>query len=682
MDRNVLASGHRHGASHQPGDAVGQQVASAGTGRRDADQQADLRDDAVIDSECRGAPPADAVTAVTLVVAARNARSLTPDWCVRAPTGGARRVMVESTCVQRQSGDNAAVTPSDLKRPEIMMPDRIWLQHYPCGVPAEIDADRYRSIPELFAEVVARYADRPAFHSLGRTLGYRELDGLSRDFAAFLQGLPGLRKGERVAIMSPNLLQYPVALFGILRAGMIVVNVNPLYTARELEHQLRDSGARAIVVVENFAATLQQVWQNTAVQHVITTQIGDLLPIPRRWLVNFAVKYVQRLVPNWRIDGAIPFSEALARGAAASFSPAIIDPADLAFLQYTGGTTGVAKGAMLSHRNMLANLQQTGVWISGSFKEGSEIVIAPLPMYHIFCLTSTLSFMQWGSLSVLITNPRDLPALVRELGRWPWSVMSGVNTLFNGLLHTPGFSALDFSSLKVVIGGGAAIQQSVAERWKQVTGRYVTEAYGLTEASPGVSATPLGTPWNGMIGLPLPSTVVSIRDEHFNALAPWTGDDGLEHHTGEICVRGPQVMTGYWGNPEETAAVMEDGWFKTGDIGHLNGEGYLTITDRKKDLILVSGFNVYPSEIESVVASHPGVLECGAVGVPDERTGEAVKVVIVRKDPQLTREAVVEHCRKQLTGYKLPRQVEFRDTLPKSPIGKILRRELRGGQTS
>ncbi|WP_287698265.1 AMP-binding protein [Accumulibacter sp.] len=563
-----------------------------------------------------------------------------------------------------------------------MMPDRIWLQHYPCGVPAEIDADRYRSIPELFAEVVARYADRPAFHSLGRTLGYRELDGLSRDFAAFLQGLPGLRKGERVAIMSPNLLQYPVALFGILRAGMIVVNVNPLYTARELEHQLRDSGARAIVVVENFAATLQQVWQNTAVQHVITTQIGDLLPIPRRWLVNFAVKYVQRLVPNWRIDGAIPFSEALARGAAASFSPAIIDPADLAFLQYTGGTTGVAKGAMLSHRNMLANLQQTGVWISGSFKEGSEIVIAPLPMYHIFCLTSTLSFMQWGSLSVLITNPRDLPALVRELGRWPWSVMSGVNTLFNGLLHTPGFSALDFSSLKVVIGGGAAIQQSVAERWKQVTGRYVTEAYGLTEASPGVSATPLGTPWNGMIGLPLPSTVVSIRDEHFNALAPWTGDDGLEHHTGEICVRGPQVMTGYWGNPEETAAVMEDGWFKTGDIGHLNGEGYLTITDRKKDLILVSGFNVYPSEIESVVASHPGVLECGAVGVPDERTGEAVKVVIVRKDPQLTREAVVEHCRKQLTGYKLPRQVEFRDTLPKSPIGKILRRELRGGQTS
>jgi long-chain acyl-CoA synthetase len=482
--------------------------------------------------------------------------------------------------------------------------------------------------------------------------------------------------------MMPNVLQYPIALFGILRAGYTVVNVNPLYTARELEHQLKDSGAEAIVILENFAHTLEHVRARVPVRNIVVTSLGEMLGLVKGTIVNFVVRKVRKLVPAWRLDGHVRFSTGLQRGAAHRLQPAKVGHEDIAFLQYTGGTTGVAKGAMLTHRNIIANLQQTGVWISGSFKEGSEIVIAPLPMYHIFCLTSTLSFMQWGSLSVLITNPRDLPALVRELGRWPWSVMSGVNTLFNGLLHTPGFSALDFSSLKVVIGGGAAIQQSVAERWKQVTGRYVTEAYGLTEASPGVSATPLGTPWNGMIGLPLPSTVVSIRDEHFNALAPWTGDDGLEHHTGEICVRGPQVMTGYWGNPEETAAVMEDGWFKTGDIGHLNGEGYLTITDRKKDLILVSGFNVYPSEIESVVASHPGVLECGAVGVPDERTGEAVKVVIVRKDPQLTREAVVEHCRKQLTGYKLPRQVEFRDTLPKSPIGKILRRELRGGQTS
>jgi long-chain acyl-CoA synthetase len=555
--------------------------------------------------------------------------------------------------------------------------DRIWLKNYPPGVPADIDADHYHSIPDLFEEIVARYADKPAFHSLGRTLSYAELDKLSRDFAAFLQGLPGMGKGERVAIMSPNLLQYPVALFGILRAGMVVVNVNPLYTARELEHQLRDSGTKAILVVENFAATLAEVWKKTAVQHIITTQIGDLLPIPKRWIVNLVVKYVKKMVPDWRIDGALPFSEALARGAAARCTPVSMNASELAFLQYTGGTTGVSKGAMLTHRNMLANLEQTGVWISGSFKAGSEIVIAPLPMYHIFCLTSTLSFMKWGSLSVLITNPRDLPALVHELAQWKWSVMSGVNTLFNGLLNTPGFSALDFSSLKVVIGGGAAVQKSVAERWKEVTGRYITEAYGLTEASPGVSASPLDTPWNGMIGLPFSSTEVSIRNDDFTALPPWNGQDDVEAHTGEICVRGPQVMAAYWGNAKETAKVIEDGWLRTGDIGHMDDRGYVTITDRKKDMILVSGFNVYPSEIENVVASHPGVLECGAIGVPDERTGEAVKVVIVRKHPDLTDQAVVQHCRAHLTGYKMPRQIEFRDALPKSPIGKILRRELR-----
>ena len=557
------------------------------------------------------------------------------------------------------------------------MADRIWLKSYPAGVPAEIDADHYRSIPDLFAQIVGKFADRPAFHNLGRMLSYAELDELSRDFAAFLQGLPGMGKGERVAIMSPNLLQYPVALFGILRAGMTVVNVNPLYTPNELAHQLKDSGARAIVIVENFASTLQQVWKNTSVEHVITTQVGDLLPFPRRWFVNFAIRTVKKMVPAWRIEGAVPFREALARGALARFASVDIAPSDLAFLQYTGGTTGVAKGAMLTHRNLLANLEQTGVWISGSFREGSEIVIAPLPMYHIFCLTSTLSFMKWGSLSVLITNPRDMPALVYELGQWKWSAMSGVNTLFNGLLHTPGFDALDFSSVKVVIGGGAAVQKPVAERWKQVTGKYVTEAYGLTEASPGVSAAPLGTPWNGMIGLPFPSTEISIRDDDFRALPPWSGDGEIEKCSGEICVRGPQVMSGYWGNAAETAKVIEDGWLKTGDIGHMNGEGYVTITDRKKDMILVSGFNVYPNEVESVVASHPGVLECGAVGVPDERTGEAVKVVIVRKDPALTRESVLEHCKTRLTGYKRPRQIEFRDALPKSPIGKVLRRELR-----
>ena len=556
--------------------------------------------------------------------------------------------------------------------------DRIWLQHYPAGIPAEIDADLFASIPDMFARTAARYAERPAFHCLGHTLSYAELERLSRDFAAFLQQLPGMARGERVAIMAPNLLQYPVALFGILRAGMTVVNVNPLYTPRELEHQLKDSGAKAIVILETFAHVLQQVLGNTQVRHVMTTMPGDLLPVPKRWIVNLVVRKVKKMVPPWRIDGAIGFRAALARGAATPLPPVDATREDVAFLQYTGGTTGVAKGAMLTHRNVLANLEQTGVWISGSFKEGAEIVIAPLPMYHIFCLTSTLSFMKWGSLIVLITNPRELPALVEELGRWKFTAMTGVNTLFNALLNTPGFDRLDFSTLKVAIGGGAAVQKPVAERWHDVTGHEITEAYGLTEASPGVCANPLETPWNGTIGMPFSSTDVSIRDDDFNELPVWTGQGDIERYTGELCVRGPQVMKGYWNNPEETAKVMQDGWLKTGDVGHLDAGGYVTITDRKKDMILVSGFNVYPNEIESVVATHPGVLECGAVGVPDEKSGEAVKVVIVRKDQALTKEAVIEHCRARLTGYKMPRQVEFRDVLPKTPIGKVLRRELRG----
>jgi len=557
------------------------------------------------------------------------------------------------------------------------MGDKIWLKSYPAGMPAEIDADQFSSVPDLLEKIVTKYAAKPAYHNLGHTMTYAELERRSRDFAAFLQGMPGMVKGERVAIMSPNLLQYPVTLFGILRAGMTVVNVNPLYTPLELEHQLKDSGAKAIVIVENFANSLQLVLKNTPVEHVITTQIGDLLPIPKRWIVNFVIKKVKKMVPDWRIDGAVTLRAALERGAAMQFKPVKLAHEDIAFLQYTGGTTGVSKGAMLTHRNMLANLEQTGVWISGSFKEGSEIVIAPLPMYHIFCLTSTLSFMKWGSLIVLITNPRDLPALVKELGQWKFSAMTGVNTLFNGLLNTPGFEQLDFSALKVVVGGGAAVQKAVAERWQQVTGRYVTEAYGLTESSPGACANPLGTPWNGTIGLPFPSTDVSIRDDSFNELPVWTGEGDIEKHTGEICVRGPQVMKGYWNNPGETAKVMQNGWLKTGDVGNMNAKGYITITDRKKDMILVSGFNVYPNEIESVVATHPGVLECGVVGVPDEKSGEAVKVVIVKKDPSLTKEAVIEHCKARLTGYKVPRHVEFRDVLPKTPIGKILRRELR-----
>ena len=555
--------------------------------------------------------------------------------------------------------------------------DRIWLRNYPAGVLAEIDADRFASIPDLLEKTALKFADKPAFHNLGRTVTYAELERLSRDFAAFLQGLPGMVRGERVAIMAANLLQYPVALFGILRAGLTVVNVNPLYTPRELEHQLEDSGAKAIVIVENFASTLQQVLGNTHVEHVITTQIGDMLPRPKRWIVNLVIKRVKKMVPAWRIEGAISFRTALVRGAAMTLRPVEVMREDIAFLQYTGGTTGIAKGAMLTHRNILANVEQTGTWISVSFKEGSEIAIAPLPMYHIFCLTSTIAFMKWGSLIVLITNPRDLPAFVEELGRWKWSVMTGVNTLFNGLLNTPGFDQLDFSAVKVVVGGGAAVQKPVAERWQQVTGRCITEAYGLTESSPGACALPLESPWNGTIGLPIPSTELSIRDDSFNELPVWTGEGDLEQHTGEICIRGPQVMKGYWNNPAETAKVLRDGWLKTGDVGFMNADGYFTITDRKKDMILVSGFNVYPNEIENVVAMHPGVLECGAVGVPDEKSGEAVKLVIVRKDPTLTKEAVIAHCEAQLTGYKRPRYVEFRDNLPKTPIGKVLRRELR-----
>jgi long-chain acyl-CoA synthetase len=555
--------------------------------------------------------------------------------------------------------------------------EKIWLKHYPEGIPAEIDADEFPSLPAMLDRLFARFADRPAYHNLGVTIDYAELERQSRAFAAFLQNLPGMMQGDRVAIMSPNLLQYPVALFGILRAGMTVVNVNPLYTPRELEHQLKNSGARAIVILENFAGSLQQVLAGTSVEHVITTQIGDLLPAPKRWLVNFVIKRVKKMVPAWQIEGTIPFRTALERGRSVALKPVVIASEDIAFLQYTGGTTGVAKGAMLTHRNILANMAQISTWISGSFKAGEEIVIAPLPMYHIFCLTSTLGFMQWGSLIVLITNPRDLPALVREMGQWKFSTMTGVNTLFNGLLNTPGFERLDFSALKVVVGGGAAVQKFTAERWQAVTGHYLTEAYGLTESSPGACCMPLGAAWDGTVGLPVSSTEMSVRDDEFRELPVWTGEGDIEKYTGELCVRGPQVMKGYWNNPEETARVLQDGWLKTGDIGHLDSAGRITITDRKKDMILVSGFNVYPNELEGVLATHPGVLECAAVGVPDEKSGEAVKVVIVRKDPGLTREDVIEHCRSQLTGYKLPRHVEFRDVLPKTPIGKILRRDLR-----
>ncbi len=558
------------------------------------------------------------------------------------------------------------------------MTERIWLKEYPAGVPAEIDTSLYGSIPQLSENIFRKFAERPAYHNFGCSMSYAELDRHSRNFAAFLQSLPGMHKGERVAIMSPNLMQYPVALIGILRAGMIVVNVNPLYTPRELEHQLKDSGAKAIVIVENFASTLQQVIRKTQVEHVITTQLGDLLPAPKRWIVNFVVKRLKKMVPAWRIDGAVDLRVALARGAGAELKPVSLVREDIAFLQYTGGTTGLSKGAMLTHHNILANIAQAGAWIGGNLKEGEEIVISPLPMYHIFCLTTTLYFMSLGVVNVLITNPRDLPAFIKELRRWKWSVLAGVNTLFNGLLNTPGFSELDFSGLKVIVGGGAAVLKPVAEKWRQVTGHHITEAYGLTETSPAASINPIGTPWNGTIGLPISSTEFSIRDDDFNELPIWIGSGDIEKSTGEICIRGPQVMKGYWQLPGETAKVLQNGWLKTGDVGYMNAKGYVTITDRKKDMILVSGFNVYPNEIESVISTHPGVLECAVVGVPDERSGEAVKAVIVKKDPGLSKESVIEHCRRELTGYKIPKYVEFRDSLPKTPIGKILRRELRG----
>ncbi len=551
------------------------------------------------------------------------------------------------------------------------MADKVWLNSYPAGVPGEVDVRAFSSVRDILEKSCERFRGRPAYSNLGVTLNFGDIERLSRDFAAFLQSLPGMGKGERVAIMMPNLLQYPVVLFGALRAGMPVVNVNPLYTARELEHQLKDSGARVIVVLENFAHTLAQVIRNTRVEHVITTQVGDMAPAPKRWLVNFVVKRVRKMVPDWQIAGSIEFREALARGRGAALQVVPLALDDIAFLQYTGGTTGVAKGAMLTHGNIVANMQQAHAWIAPVLKDGEEIIITALPLYHIFCLTANcLIFTKLGGLNVLITNPRDIPGFVAELKKWRFSVITGVNTLFNALLNNDRFAALDFSGLKLALGGGAAVQKPVAERWKQVTGSALIEAFGMTETSPAVCINPPGSEWNGTIGLPLPNTEVTIRDDEGNEIA--AGE------TGEICVRGPQVMKGYWQRPKDTAETMlPGGWLRTGDVGHIDSRGYVTITDRKKDMILVSGFNVYPNEIEAVVAGCPGVLECAAIGIKDERSGEAVKLVVVRKDPNLTREAIVECCKRELTGYKLPKVIEFRDSLPKTPIGKILRRELR-----
>ena len=551
--------------------------------------------------------------------------------------------------------------------------ERIWLRSYPPGVPAEIRVDEFASLRAVLERSCERFADLPAFTCMGRTLTYAQVDQLSRDFASWLQNAAGLAKGARLAIMMPNLLQYPVALFGALRAGLVVVNCNPLYTPRELEHQLDDAGADAIVILENFAHTLQQVVARTPVRRVVTTQVGDLLGFPRSLLVNAVVKHVKRMVPPWSLPDPVPFDAALAEGRRHALTEPPLTVDDLAFLQYTGGTTGVSKGAMLTHGNIVANLEQVAAWICGGLEEGREVVITALPLYHIFALTGgCLLNLRIGAHNVLITNPRDLPAFVKELARHPFSTISGVNTLFNALMNTPGFAALDFSRLKVALGGGMAVQRAVAERWKSVTGKPLLEAYGLTETSPGACINPLveGADYNGTAGLPIPSTVVTIRDDEGRILP--IGD------TGEICIAGPQVMKGYWNRPDETAKVMTaDGAFRTGDIGLMTPEGYVKIVDRKKDMILVSGFNVYPNEVEDVIAMMPGVREVCAVPAPDERSGETVRVVIVRKDPSLTKEQVIAHCRKELTGYKVPHIVEFWNELPKSNVGKVLRREVR-----
>ncbi|MCM2326623.1 MAG: long-chain-fatty-acid--CoA ligase [Lysobacter sp.] len=551
--------------------------------------------------------------------------------------------------------------------------ERPWIKSYPPGVGADIDMGAYSSLRDILESSCGRYADLPAFTCMGATITYRELDRLSTDFGSWLQNSAGLGKGARVALMMPNLLQYPVAIFGLLRAGLVGVNCNPLYTPRELEHQLVDSGAEAIVILENFAKTLEEVLPRTKVKTVVTTQIGDMLGFPKSLIANFVVKRVKKMVPPFSLPGRVSFPDALAAGRSHRLAPPPIGLEDIAFLQYTGGTTGVSKGAMLTHGNLVANLMQVSNWVGTGLEEGRETVITALPLYHIFALTGNcLTFMKIGAKNVLIPNPRDLPGFVAELGRHRFTAITGVNTLFNALMNTPGFANLDFSGLKMTLGGGMAVQRAVAERWMEVTRTPLVEAYGLTETSPGACINPLvkDARYNGFAGLPLPSTVVTIRDEAGTILP--AGESG------EICIAGPQVMKGYWNRPDETAKVMfPDGAFRTGDIGLMDERGYVKIVDRKKDMILVSGFNVYPNEVEDVVAMMPGVLEVCAVASPDEKSGEVVRLVVVRKDPELTKEAVLEHCRKHLTGYKLPKIVEFWKELPKTNVGKVLRREVK-----
>ena len=552
--------------------------------------------------------------------------------------------------------------------------ERIWLKHYPAGVPADIDVTQYSSLVELLEESFKKFADRKAFICMDKAITYRELDEMSSALGAYLQS-KGLQKGARVALMMPNVLQYPVATAAVLRAGFAVVNVNPLYTPRELEHQLKDSGAEAIIVLENFATTVQKVLPNTAVKHVIVGSMGDLLGL-KGVIVNLVVRRVKKMVPAWSIPGAVSFNEALSAGRGMKLNKPVLTRQDVAFLQYTGGTTGVSKGATLIHQNVLANVLQNDAWLQPALKKPPHVeqllIVCALPLYHIFALTACyLLAVRAGGVNLLIPNPRDMVGFIKELSKYQVNSFPAVNTLYNGLLNTPGFDKLDFSKLKTSFGGGMATQKPVAEKWLKVTGCALSEGYGLSETSPTLTCNPADADeFSGSIGLPVPSTHLSIRD-----------DDGNElpiGQAGEICAKGPHVMSGYWNRPDETARVMTaDGYFRTGDIGVMDARGYTKIVDRKKDMILVSGFNVYPNEIEEVIASHPGVLECAVIGVPDAKSGEAVKAFVVKKDPNVSAEDIIKFSATQLTAYKVPKQIEFRTDLPKTNVGKILRRELR-----
>jgi long-chain acyl-CoA synthetase len=552
-----------------------------------------------------------------------------------------------------------------------MSTERPWLKKYSASTPHEIDIHEFPSIVSVLEKAIQDYADRPAFSNFGKQLTYADIDRLSNQFANYLLHELKLKKGDRVALMMPNVLQYPIAIFGVLRAGLTVVNTNPLYTARELRHQLVDSGASVLVVMENFAATAQEIIKDTKVRQVITTSVGEMLGI-KGVLVNFVLRHVKQAIPAFDLPGSVSFKSTLALGAKHALPEIDLRHQDIAFLQYTGGTTGVAKGAMLSHGNLVANMMQSSAWLGKDLNHGKEVIITALPLYHIFALTANcLVFMKFGGLNYLITNPRDMPGFVKELKASKFTAITGVNTLFNGLLNTPGFEQLDFSKVTFALGGGMAVQRAVAERWKKITGVPLIEAYGLTETSPACCMNPMDLKdFNGAIGLPISSTVCCLKDDDGNIV---TGDG-----VGELCVKGPQVMAGYWQRPDETAKVIdEDGWLHTGDIARMDADGFFYIVDRKKDMILVSGFNVFPNEIEDVVAAMPGVLEVAAVGVPDEKCGEAVKLVVVKKNPKLTADDIKAYCRENLTGYKQPRIIEFRSELPKTNVGKILRRELR-----